>query len=270
MRHRAPRDLAGARCFLVDMDGTFLVGNHLLPGAARFIEVLRRRGRRFLFLTNNSVKNARNYADKITRAGVPVSPDQIFTSCEAMALTLQSRYPGAHLFVFGMPALEEELKDHGFIIDAKSPDVAVLGSNIAFTYDTTWQLCDWVRAGLPYLATHPDPNCPVDEGLQPDVGSMIAFVKASTGRDPDLIVGKPNKTYAETAARKVGLTIAEMALIGDRLPTDIALGHTSGITTALVLSGETDAGELEGSPHQPDFVFEGIGQVADWLEQHGS
>jgi ribonucleotide monophosphatase NagD (HAD superfamily) len=99
---------------------------------------------------------------------------------------------------------------------------------------------------------------------------MIAFVKASTGRDPDLIVGKPNKTYAETAACKVGLTIAEMALVGDRLPTDIALGYTSGITTVLVLSGETDARELEGSSYQPDFVFDGIGQVADWLEQHGS
>jgi len=139
------------------------------------------------------------------------------------------------------------------------------GSPTTLTYAKLWRLCDLVRAGLPYIATHADFNCPTPTGFMPDVGAMIAFIRASTGRDPDLIVGKPNRMFVEAAAAKLSLPLDSLAMIGDRLYTDIALGKTSGITTILVLSGETRFEELAASPHTPDLVFADLAAVAAYL-----
>jgi len=57
-------------------------------------------------------------------------------------------------------------------------------------------------------------------------------------------------------------------MVGVRLYTDIALGQTSGITTCLVLSGETSANDLLESPFQPTYTFENLGHIADWLKAH--
>jgi HAD superfamily hydrolase (TIGR01450 family) len=131
-----------------------------------------------------------------------------------------------------------------------------------------WRLCDLVRAGLPYLATHPDFNCPTETGFMPDIGAMMAFVKAATGRDPDLVVGKPNRLIVEAAAQKLKLPLDALGMIGDRLYTDIALGQTAGITTVLVLSGETRAEDVAASPFQPTYTFAHLGAAADWLAAH--
>lgn len=257
--------LKNARCFLLDMDGTFYLGDRLLDGSLRFIDVLKEQGKDFLFLTNNSSKHRGLYAQKITRMGLSIPDEKVFTSGEATALHLKAGQPGARLFVVGTPALEDEFRSHGFMLTDQQPDAAVLGFDTTLTYDKLWKLCDFVRAGLPYIATHPDFNCPTETGFMPDIGAMIAFVKASTGREPDLVVGKPNRIIVDAVSQKLNLPISQMVMIGDRLYTDIALGKTSGITTILVLKGETSLADLEGSPFQPTFIFEDLGAVADAL-----
>ena len=261
--------LAQVRCFLLDMDGTFYLGDRLLEGALYFIDVLKAQGKDFLFLTNNSSKHARQYAEKITRLGLPILETKVLTSGEATARYLLRTRPGARLFVVGTPALEDEFRAHGFALDADQPEVAVLGFDTTLTYQKLWQLCDFVRADLPYLATHPDFNCPTETGFMPDIGAMIAFVKASTGREPDLVIGKPNRLIVEAAAQKMNLPLEALGMIGDRLYTDIALGQTAGITTVLVLSGETQRQDLAGSPFQPDYVFDHLGSVAASLRARG-
>jgi ribonucleotide monophosphatase NagD (HAD superfamily) len=99
----------------------------------------------------------------------------------------------------------------------------------------------------------------------PDIGATIAFVGASTDRQPDLIVGKPNSLFVEQAAERLGIPVSAMCMVGDRLYTDIALGATAGIPTILVLSGETQAHEVPGSPYQPTYIFRDIQQLADHL-----
>lgn len=260
--------LAKVQCFLVDLDGTFYLGDRLVEGALHFINVLHRQGKQYLFLTNNSSKNRRQYAEKITSLGMPVPEKLILTSGEATASYLQQKIPGARLFIVGTPELEDEFRTHGFELVQDHPQCLVLGFDTTLTYHKLWKLCDHVRQGLPYIATHPDFNCPVENSLMPDIGSVIAFVKASTGREPDLIVGKPNPLIIDTAAMKMNLPVEAFAIIGDRLYTDIALGKTSGITTTLVLSGESKRKDLDGFPFQPDYIFENIGDVADWLVEH--
>jgi 4-nitrophenyl phosphatase len=257
--------LAQARAFLLDMDGTFFLGDRLIDGALDFIARLRQQGQGFLFLTNNSSKDRQQYADKITRLGLPITPDQVLTSGEATARCLTREYAGARLFVVGTPSLEEEFRAAGFVLDDPQPEVAVVGFDTGLTYARLWKLCDLVRAGRPYIATHPDLNCPTPTGFMPDIGATIAFVKASTGRAPDLVVGKPSRLMAEAAAQKLGLPLETLAIIGDRLYTDIALGQAAGIPAVLVLSGETRPEDVSGSPFQPDYTFEHLGAVAAWL-----
>ena len=259
--------LSTVRGFLLDMDGTFYLGDRLLEGALRFIDLLHDQKKEFLFLTNNSSKHRRQYAEKINRLGLPITEESVLTSGEATALYLREQHPGANLFLVGTPSLEEEFRQYGFQLVQQEPQFLVLGFDTTLTYQKLWALCDFVRAGVPYIATHPDFNCPTEKGFMPDVGAMIAFVKAATGRQPDLVVGKPNRVIVDAAAVKMNLQVNQLAMIGDRLYTDIALGQTSGIVTVLVLSGETKVEDLKDSPFQPDYVFENLAGVADWLER---
>ena len=252
--------LKDAECFLFDMDGTIYLGDRLLPGAREMIEHLQRTGFPFYFLTNNSSRAGADYAAKLRRLGLQVDASAIFTSGEATALYLREKTSARRLFVVGTPSLEQEMRAHGFALDADAPDAAVLGFDTGLTYAKLWRLCDLVRAGAPYIATHPDFNCPTEDGFMPDIGAMIAFVKASTGREPDCIVGKPHAPIVEAVSRKTGAPVERLVMVGDRLYTDIALGR-AGLMTVLALSGETKLEDLPGSPHQPDLIVRDVGEL---------
>lgn len=258
------RSLDSIRHFLLDMDGTTYLGDRLLPGAREFLAYLRAQGIGFHFLTNNSSQHRGQYAQKLQRLGLDVSEQEIFTSGEAAAIWLARQQPGARVYLVGTPALEEEFRAHGFALVEDDPQVAVLGFDTTLTYAKLWRLCDLVRAGLPYIATHPDLNCPIDGGYMPDIGAMIAFVEASTGRRPDVIIGKPNPPIVQAIVEKTGLPVEALCMVGDRLYTDIALGAT-GMTTVLVLSGEATRADLDSAPHPPDFVMEHLAVLLDAL-----
>ena len=148
--------------------------------------------------------------------------------------------------------------------EAASADVALLGFDISLTYARLWKLCNLVRAGAPYIATHPDINCPTEGGYMPDTGAMIALVAASTGRQPDVIIGKPYRAMVAALEEKLGLPAEQIAMVGDRLYTDIALGK-AGIKTVLVLSGETRLADLQDSPYQPDVIVQNLAGLVELL-----
>jgi len=230
------------RCFLFDMDGTIYLGDHLLPGARELLAHLEAGGLPFYFITNNSSRSRADYAARLRQLGLPYGEDHIFTSGEAT------------------PSLETEFAGYSFELVADNPDYVVLGFDTTLTYQKLWKLCDLVREGRPYIATHPDINCPTETGFMPDIGAMMALVEASTGRRPDVIIGKPYAPLVEAVTAKTGVPAGQLAMTGDRLYTDIALGE-AGITTILVLSGETKRGDLAASPHKPDFVFRDLAEL---------
>lgn len=254
--------LSQVKCFLMDMDGTVYLGDHLLPGAQEWLTLLEGRQIPYYFLTNNSSRSRIEYAQKLNRLGLAVSEKSIFTSGEATAIYLQKTHPDARLYVVGTQPLREEFTRWGFALTEDAPDVVVLGFDTTLTYEKLWKLCDLVKAGVPYIATHPDINCPTDGGFMPDIGAMIAFVAASTGRRPDVIVGKPNAPIVDALAEKTGFPVQAHCMVGDRLYTDIALGQW-GIATVLVLSGETKEADLVGSAYKPDIVLRDIAELAN-------
>ena len=259
-----PAQLGAVRGFLLDMDGTFYVGERLVEGALEFIDRLRQTGREFLFLTNNSSKDARQYADKLARLGLRVPPEKILTSGDATASYLFGNHPGARVYVVGTSALEAEFLARGFTLTDTGPDFIVVGFDTTLTYAKLWKLCDLARAGVTYIATHPDFNCPTETGFMPDIGATLAYVQAATGRAPDLTVGKPNRLIAEQAALRLGLPLAELCMVGDRLYTDIALG-AAGLPTVLVLSGESRLEDVPAAAHQPTHVFAHLGALEEAL-----
>ena len=144
----------------------------------------------------------------------------------------------------------------------------MLGFDTTLTYDKLTRLCSLVRKGIPFIATHPDLNCPTADGPIPDIGATIAFVKAATGRSPDEIIGKPYKPLADVIMAKTGLPAKQICMVGDRLYTDIAMGR-HGFKTVLVLSGETQSGDLAESPSKPYLVVSGIGELAQIIKDQG-
>jgi 4-nitrophenyl phosphatase/NagD protein len=260
------RRLSQIKCFLMDMDGTIYLGDQLLPGARDWLDLLDERKVAYYFLTNNSSRSRVEYAEKLGRLGLDIPEEKIFTSGEATAIYLQGECPDASLYVVGTPPLIQEFERHGFTLTEDDPDVAMLGFDTTLTYDKLWKLCDLVVAGKPYIATHPDINCPTKDGFKPDIGSMIELVATSTGRRPDVIVGKPYAPIVNALVDKTGFPIDAHCMVGDRLYTDIALGKW-GITTALVLSGETKAEDLDTSEYKPDFVVRNIAEMAELLRK---
>ena len=252
-------DLQDIRVFLLDMDGTFYLDDTLLPGALAFLKRCRQSKKRFCFLTNNSSKSPADYIHKLAQLGAVIQRDEILTSADATLAYLAENQFSKDILLFGTASLEAQFRDAGYrfaqsIAQAPfAPSAVVLGFDTSMDYAKLTALCNAVRAGLPYIATHPDFNCPTSDGYIPDIGAMMAFVQASTGRCADAVIGKPNAYIAQAAAKRFGCAVEQLCMVGDRLYTDIALG-ASGCKTVLVLSGETKAEDLAQSPIVPNLV----------------
>jgi len=249
--------------FLLDLDGTFYLGDQLYPWSLPFVQTCEELGKRFIFVTNNSSQNGNHYVQKLRKMGVNITDDQVFTSGQATIYYLKKYNYPQKIYLVGTPALEEEFRSAGFILTAKDPEAVVLGFDLTLTYEKLERACFFIRQGLPFIATHPDFNCPTPAGPIPDCGSMIALITASTGVKPK-IIGKPYPEMIEALRAKYGLDDpSTVAMVGDRLYTDIAMGNAAGITSILVLSGESkleDVDKADGSS-KPDIILESLGEI---------
>ena len=258
-------NIQDVRCFLLDMDGTFYLGEKIIPGSLEFIRRVEETGRDFLFLTNNSSHNAAFYVQRLKRMGLEIGREKVLTSGEATAALVKEMYPGKRAFVLGNEFLIEEMREAGVMVDMQNPEIVVAGYDTTLDYKTMTAVCDFVRAGLPYIATHPDFNCPTETGFAPDIGAIMAFIEASTGRRADRVVGKPHTGIVQAALRRTGLSAGQMAMVGDRLYTDIETGLKSGMLSILVLSGETTPQMLAEYPNKPDLVFDRLADMIPLL-----
>jgi len=140
-----------------------------------------------------------------------------------------------------------------------------MGYDTTLDYQKLTRVCDLVRAGLPYIATHPDFNCPTDGGYAPDIGAIIAFVEASAFRRPDVVIGKPFKGIVDGALSQIGAKREETALAGDRLYTDIAAGVNAGLLSILTLTGEASRADVELSPAKPHLIVDRLSGLIPYL-----
>jgi arabinose operon protein AraL len=248
------------RGWLFDLDGTVYLGEVLLPGAAETIAALRRDGRRVAFLSNKPLYTRGDYAEKLTRLGIPTSVDEVVNSSIVLARHLRTLDPGAPVFVIGEPPLIGELRAHGFEVRADA-DVrwVVIAFDRTFDYaklNTALQAVRRHDARL--IATNPDRTCPIEGGEIPDCAGMMAAVEAVTGKPVEVVVGKPSPIILEVALATLGVTAGDCVIVGDRIETDIEMGKRLGLATVLVLSGITRADDPRIAALGPDLVLPGI------------
>ncbi len=261
--------LSGIKCFLFDMDGTINLGDTLIPGMEGFFEKLRARGRAYYLLTNNSSRNHAHYVQKMLRLGVPVTAEEVLISSDALTCWLQKSKPGARLFVLGTPQLQETVAAAGFIlvdgVDAQA-DYVVVGFDQTLTYARLAAACRLIDRGVPYIATHPDVRCPIEGGeFIPDTGAMLQMIRAATGKEPELILGKPYRYMVDVVLARTGLQKHEIAMVGDRLATDIAFGINNDILSVLVLTGEASLQDVESGSIKPDIILPHAKEILDYL-----
>ncbi len=261
--NKAIEKLREIKAFALDMDGTIYLGERLFPFTRAFLARASETGRKCFFLTNNSSKSTEAYVQKLARMGVEAEPGKIVTSGHAAVSLLKKRYPGKRVALLGTEALKEEFSRSGIDLSDESPEAAVLAFDTELTYKKLCDFCDCARSGMPYIATHPDVNCPAESGFIPDAGSFIELIRASTGRMPDIVAGKPYRPIVDELLERTGLKPHEIAMVGDRLYTDIKTGLDHGLVSILVLTGETDEIMLKKSGMRPDLVF---GSLEDMIK----
>ncbi len=261
--------LQKTKLFLFDMDGTLYLGDRLYSFTLELLRALRDTGRRYLFMSHNSSKSVEDYIKKLARLGIEASREDFITSSQATAWYLKENHPGKRLYVCGTNSLKEELRREGFAIAEKpeDTDVIVMGFDTELTFQKLHDVCYTLltRPNIPYIATNPDYVCPTEFGSVPDCGSVCDMVFNATGKRP-VVIGKPSPLMPQLAMQALGYAKEETAVVGDRIYTDIKSGLNAGITTVLVMSGETTREILENSPDKPHIVLDHAGQILDVLK----
>jgi NagD protein len=264
-------DLAKIRHVVLDMDGTIYLGGTLFPETLPFLEALRRLGIGCSFVTNNCTRSRAEYADHLREMAIDAPSESIWTSAHATTYYLQEKLPQTkRLFVLGTAGLHDEFRQAGFEIVEERPEAVVVGFDTALTYDRLCQTAYWISQGLPYVATHPDRVCPTDRPtVLPDCGAICALLESATGRRPDAVPGKPDPAMLRAVLGPLGLSPREVAMVGDRVYTDIRMARDAGVVAVLTLTGETRRAQIDLSPpdQRPDFIVTDLAELGRLIEE---
>jgi NagD protein len=252
--------------YLIDMDGVLYRGSEMIPGADRFVAELRARDIPFRFLTNNSQRTRRDIVAKLSRMGIDVEPEHVFTCAMATARFLEQQKPNGTAFVIGEGGLLNALHQHGYAIVDHSPDYVVVGEGRTFNLELVEAAVRMIHGGAKLIATNLDPSCPTHNGIRPGCGAMVAMLETATGVKA-FSVGKPSPLMMRAARKELGLATAETTMIGDTMETDILGAVQLGFHSVLVRSGGTRPGDIQRYSYQPDRILDSIAELHDLLDE---
>ena len=245
------------------MDGTIYLGNELFPFTKDFLKKVEDTGREYYFFTNNSSKSQQAYIEKLARLGIQIKKEQMMISSHVIIKYLKEYYDKKSIYVVGTPSLIQEFESFDMNLTEEDPDIVVLGFDTTLTYEKLSKACHYIRNGCTYFGINPDWNCPMEGGtFIPDCGSMAKLIEASTGKFPEFF-GKPSKHTLDYIIKETGYQPEEIAMVGDRLYTDIAVADGSDVTSILVLSGESTREDVEKSDVKPDVVVENLVEICE-------
>ena len=263
-------ELKNKKLFLLDMDGTIYLDDYLFDGVLEFLEEIKNRNGRYIFMTNNSSKGVSAYIEKLNKLGIEATKDDFMTSVDATIEFLKDRYGQEAfeklIYIMGTRSFIEQMQENGFKVTTdESPEVEVIlcGFDRELTYKKLEDICRMLLdkdRKIDYFATNPDWVCPTDFGSVPDCGSMCQMLEIATGRKP-YFIGKPQPDMALLSMKKTGFAPEETLVIGDRLYTDIACGVNAGVDTCFVLSGEGTLDDLKKYDVKPTHILENIKEL---------
>lgn len=244
----------------LDMDGTIYMGGTLFPYTPGFLNGLKAMRIGYSFLTNNPSKSTSEYLQKLAGLGIVATADEMYTTVGATIDYLHAHYPQARrLFLLGTPGMTGQFEQAGFISTADDPDdvpdAIVASFDMTLSYARLCRAAWWIAQGVPYLATNPDRVCPTDQRtVLVDCGSICKCLEEATGRRPDVVLGKPDPNMLTGILDRHGLRPDEIAMVGDRIYTDVEMARRAGALGVLVLSGETTWEVARSADPQPDIT----------------
>ncbi len=250
--------------FLLDMDGTIYLDSELFDGTIDFLEKVKLKGGRYIFITNNSSKSTTDYVKKLDTIGIDSKEEDFLTSTDATCIYINKNYPNKKFYSFGTTSFTEQLRGAGISVTTELEadiDGIVISNDTELTFkklDDASRLL--LRDDIIYLATNPDWVCPTSYGYVPDCGSFCDILRRATGKTP-IFIGKPNPQMIELAMEKFVFSCEETVVIGDRLYTDIASGVNAGVDTVFLLSGEGKMEDIEEYDIHPTYVMQNIREL---------
>ncbi len=257
----------------LDMDGTIYMGMSLFPYTKPFLADVKGLGLNYSFLTNNPSKSIADYLHKLQTLGVAASEEEMYTTALATIDYIKTHLPQAkRLFLLGTPSMVSEFEKAGFESSADDaddvPDMIVAAFDMTLTYSRLCRAAWWISQGVPYIATNPDRVCPTDQRVVlVDCGSICECLAHATGRRPDITLGKPDPNMLSGIVNRYGLQSDEIAMVGDRIYTDIEMAHNAGAFGVLVLSGETTLDIADAAPKQPHLICDSIETLGKLLAE---
>ena len=252
-----------ADLFLFDLDGTVYLGDTPVPGAIDALKSLEEAGKKVCFLTNNSSKDPAEYVEKLTSMGYPAKAEQIVTSATATVHFLTTERAGKSVYPIGTPTFERAVREAGITVDEENADIVLLAFDTGITYDKFWHANVLLGKGSEFIATHPDKICPSDKGDMPDVGSLAALLECSSGKKVSVYCGKPYAAMAEIVKHLYDVPAERIAMVGDRLYTDILFGVNNGFVSVAVFTGETTPEMLAASDIRPTYAMGSVCELTD-------
>lgn len=272
---RVPPDLTESlkkiRHVALDMDGTIYNGKTLFPYTVDFLKKLKVLGIGYTFLTNNPSKSTSEYLKKLETLGIEATGEEIYTSAQATIDHLKRYHPGwKRLFLLGTPSMIEQFEENGFTCTADSPndvpDALVVAFDMSLTYSRLCRAAWWAKQQIPYFATNPDWVCPTDQPVVlVDCASIYTCIEAATGRKPDKVLGKPRPEMLQGILATRHLNPDQVAMVGDRIYTDMMMAYHAHAFGVLVLSGEATLQDAENADPQPDLVVPSIDELGKLL-----
>lgn len=270
-RARLLRRLGRIRHVALDLDGTIYSGGSLFECTPPFLAALGRIGIGHSFLTNNPSKSLPDYLAHLRRFGLSAEPDQIYTSAHATIDHLRFHLPGVRrLFILGTESMTQEFTAAGFQATGDSPadepDAVICSFDLGLTYSRLCRAAWWIRRGKLFIATNPDLVCPTDQPtVLVDCGAICAALERAGGRAPDFVFGKPDPAMLRGIQERHALAPEAIAMVGDRIYTDILMARRAGAFAVLVLTGETTAEAAITARRRADLTVPSLAEFGNLL-----
>ncbi len=255
----------------LDLDGTVYQGGTLFPFSRPFLDRMRTLRIGCTFLTNNPSKSGADYRASLARLGIECAPEQIYTSARATIDFIRRGRPHVRrLFALGTPSMLAEFSAAGFTLTADdpadAPDAVLVGFDLTLTYSRLCRAAWWIKQGKPFIATNPDFVCPTDQPtVLVDCGSICAALEKAAGRAPDLVFGKPDPTMLTGIMARHQLRADQIAMVGDRIYTDMLMAQRAGAFGVLVLTGEATAADAAAAQPPLDLVLPSLAELGAML-----
>ncbi len=253
----------------LDMDGTIYNGGTLFPFTIGFLDKMKELGIGYSFLTNNPSRSTSDYLGHLRDMGIAATKEEFYTSAQATIDYIRLHHPECkRLFILGTSSMIKEFEEAGFQSTADDaddePDAVVVGFDMSLVYSRLCRAAWWIDQKKLYIATNPDRVCPTDKPLVlVDCGSICSSLEHATGRRPDVVIGKPDPRMLNGIMEGNHLEAGEVAMVGDRIYTDILMAQRAKALSVLVLSGETTAEEAEALHPKPDLIMRDLAEFQE-------